>query len=302
LRLSDFIHGSQARREAFAERLVTQLTERGFFYLERPAALLARNGVDERFEHYEAIYQQALLEHPHLSALMNAPTVFQTGYNSTWFPESTSVRQAIEAFMAKPALWKDYRKRPVPVAVRELLEASEQVYRACHVVALVLLEALELGYGLRPGGLLRLFRKHTEGAVRFVKYHAPCPTRARRVLTTHASEPHADKSFFTFNLGESRPGLLWLDGKTPRLLPNGEGHWLVTSGRYSEGLTQRLERPVRSFQHTVINDGERIVILGFVTPEGELHDIPVEEWPHPPLLSSHAASRSWPASRRGVPA
>jgi hypothetical protein len=270
------------------------LNERGFFYLERPTALLKRHGLDDRFERYEAVYQRALLEHPHLKDLMDAPTVFQTGYNATWFPESTAVRQAIEAFMAKPALWKQLRRRTLPVAVRELLEVSEQVYTACHIVSGVLLEALELGYGLRTGGLLRLFRKETEGAVRFVKYHAPCPTRARRVLTTHASEPHADKSFFTFNLGESRPGLVWLDGQTPRLMPNGEGHWLVTSGRYSEGLTQRLERPVKRFAHTVINDGERVVILGFVTPEGELHDIPVEQWPHPALATSHGPARSRP--------
>lgn len=286
LDLEDFRTGSSARRKDFAEQLITHLSEHGFFYLERPSALLERHGLEGHFERYEAIYQHALLAHPYLNDLMHAPNVFQTGYNCTWFPESAVVRQAIEAFMAKPATWRNFRKQSVPAPVRDLLEASEEAYRACYLVALVLLEALELGYGLREGGLLRLFRKHTEGAVRFVKYHAPNALRARRSLVTHASEPHTDRSFFTFNLGESRPGLVWLDGGRPRLMPNGQGHWLITSGRYSEGLTRLLDRPVRPFPHTVHNDGERVVILGFVTPEGSLHDLPVEQWPVPPLASS----------------
>ncbi|WPB79496.1 hypothetical protein KYC5002_10105 [Archangium violaceum] len=286
LELEDFLTGSPSRRKGFAERLITHLSERGFFYLERPSALLEWHGLEGNFERYEAIYQHALLAHPYLNDLMRAPTVFQTGYNFTWFPESTVVRQAIEAFMAKPATWRNFRKQCVPAPVRDLLEASEEVYRACYAVGLVLLEALELGYGLREGGLLRLFRKQTEGAVRFVKYHAPNATRLRRQLITHASEPHSDKSFFTFNLGESRPGLVWLGGDRPYLLPNGQGQWLITSGRYSEGLTRLLNRPVMPFPHTVHNDGERVVILGFVTPEGMLHDLPVEEWPMPRLASS----------------
>ncbi len=76
------------------------LSGRGFFYLERPTALLERHGLEARFEHYEVAYQHALLGHPHLKDLMHAPTVFQTGYNATWSSESTVVRQAIEAFMA----------------------------------------------------------------------------------------------------------------------------------------------------------------------------------------------------------
>jgi hypothetical protein len=292
LDLEDFRTGSLARRKDFAERLITHLSEHGFFYLERPSALLERHGLEGHFERYEALYQHALLAHPYLNDLMHAPTVFQTGYNFTWFPESTVVRQAIEAFMAKPTTWRRFRKQSVPAPVRDLLDASEEAYRACYVVALVLLEALELGYGLREGGLLRLFRKHTEGAVRFVKYHAPNAVRARRSLVTHASEPHSDKSFFTFNLGESRPGLVWLGGGRPCLLPNGQGNWLITSGRYSEGLTRLLDRPVRPFPHTVHNDGERVVILGFVTPEGGLHNLPVEEWPMLPLASPRHAARN----------
>ncbi|WP_158622339.1 hypothetical protein [Corallococcus sp. CA047B] len=281
LRLEDFLSGAPRRRDAFARTLVEHLSERGFFYLERPAALLARHELDGQFERYEATYQHALLAHPYLHALMPAETVFQTGYNATWYPESTVVRQAIEAFMAKPVTWSGFRRRLVPEPVRELLVASEDAYLASHVVGSVLLEALELGYGLRAGGLTRLFRRRTEGAVRFVKYHAPSVARRRREVVAHASEPHADKSFFTFNLGESRPGLVWLDGDVPRLMPNDAGHWLITSGRFSEGLTRELDAPVRAFRHTVVNDGERVVVLGFVTPEGDLHDLPLNEWPAP---------------------
>ncbi|MBE4748916.1 hypothetical protein G4177_12165 [Corallococcus sp. ZKHCc1 1396] len=281
LRLEDFLSGAPRRRDAFARALVEQLSERGFFYLERPAALLARHELEGSFERYEATYQHALLAHPYLHALMPAESVFQTGYNATWFPESTVVRQAIEAFMAKPATWNAFRRRLVPEPVRELLGASEEAYLACHEVGSVLLEALEHGYGLRAGGLTRLFRRRTEGAVRFVKYHAPSVARRRREVVAHASEPHADKSFFTFNLGESRPGLVWLDRGVPRLLPNDAGHWLITSGQFSEGLTRELDAPVRAFRHTVVNDGERVVVLGFVTPEGDLHDLPLDEWPAP---------------------
>ncbi|RKH12257.1 hypothetical protein D7V97_09045 [Corallococcus sp. CA053C] len=285
LRLEDYVSGTPRRREAFARMLVAHLSERGFFYLERPASLLARHDLDGQFERYEATWQHALLAHPYLQELMPASSVFKTGYNATWYPESTVVRQAIEAFMAKPATWSEFRRKLVPEPVRELLEASEDAYRACHAVGSVLLEALEQGYGLRTGGLTRLFRRRTEGAVRFVKYHAPSVARRRREVVAHASEPHADKSFFTFNLGESRPGLVWLDGDVPRLMPNDAGHWLITSGRFSEGLTRELDTPVRAFRHTVVNDGERVVVLGFVTPEGDLHDLPLDAWPAPPLAS-----------------
>jgi hypothetical protein len=285
LRLEDFVSGGVRRRESFARELVTQLWERGFFYLERPTAFLARHALEGGFERYEATFQHALLAHPYLRALLPAPSVFTTGYNATWFPESAVVRQPIESFMAKPATWTGFRRRVVPEPVRDLLEASEDAYDACYAVGLVLLEALEWGHGLRAGGLTRLFRRRTEGAVRFVKYHAPSMARRRRDVVTHASEPHSDKSFFSFNLGESRPGLAWLDGEweEPCLLPNDAGLWLVTSGLFSEGLTRALPRPVRSFRHTVLNDGERVVVLGFVTPEGELHDLPLASWPSPPL-------------------
>ncbi|MGE6763424.1 hypothetical protein ACQKGO_35775 [Corallococcus interemptor] len=283
LRLEDFVSGSPRQRESFARRLITHLSERGFVYLERPSAFLERHALAGLFERYEATFQHALLAHPYLRSLLPAATVFETGYNATWFPESPVVRQPIEAFMAKPATWTGFRRRVVPEPVRELLEASEDAYDACHAVGIALLEAMELGYGLRPGGLTRLFRRRTEGAVRFVKYHAPSTARRRREVVAHASEPHSDKSFFTFNLGESRPGLVWLDGNTPRLMPNDAGHWLITSGRFSEGLTRELDAPVRAFRHTVHNDGERVVVLGFVTPEGDLHDLPLDAWPAPPL-------------------
>jgi isopenicillin N synthase-like dioxygenase len=289
LDLEDFLTGDGQRRGAFTRRLIEHLSQRGFFYLRHPTSLLEQHQVAARFEDYHSLYQEALLAHPYLRELLHAETVFQTGYNSTWFPESALFRQAIEAFMAKPEVWARFRKLNVPAPVRRLLQATEEVYQATHRVAFVLLEALELGYGLRRNSLRRLFRARREGAVRFVKYHPPCALLSRRRFVAHASEPHVDKSFFTFNLGESRPGLVWLEGQSSRLLPNGAGHWLVTSGLFSQGLTRHLERPVVPFSHTVLNDGERIVILGFVTPEGDLHNVPLEEWP---VLPRQAAPRS----------
>ncbi len=292
LELEDFLSDDARRRKAFAHQLVSHLNQRGFFYLRPSPSLLARHGRDIRFERCQSVYREALLAHPYLADLLHAPSVFETGYNATWFPESTRLRQAIEAFMAKPHVWRHFRKQNVPEPVRGLLTVTEDVYRAVHDVGLLLIEALELGHGLHRGSLRRLFKERRDGAVRFVKYHAPCAPHSRRRQVAPASEPHIDKSFFTFNLGESRPGLVWLpEGGSPRLLPNGEGNWLVTSGLFSQGLTRHLERPVVPFTHTVRNDGDRIVILGFVTPEGILHDMPLEQWPHPSPKASRGPSR-----------
>lgn len=292
LDLEDFLAGDGPRRNAFTQRLVEHLSQRGFFYLRRPTSLLERHGVAARFERYHSLYQEALLAHPYLRELLHAGSVFETGYNATWFPESALFRQAIEAFMAKPEVWARFRKLNVPPPVRRLLEATEEVYQAIHRVALVLLEALEQGHGLRRGALRRLFKTCQEGAVRFVKYHPPCALLSSRRFVAHASEPHVDKSFFTFNLGESRPGLVWLEGQSSRLLSNGAGHWLVTSGLFSQGLTRHLERPIAPFSHTVLNDGERIVILGFVAPEGSLHDLPLEAWPELPRRAAPRPARA----------
>ena len=279
LDLEAFRSGGPAERRQFAREMVAQLHTRGFFFLTVPETEESFYRPELFLQRYWLLFNEALTEQPFLSLYMNAANVFENGYCLSWFPKTCEVAQPIEAFMGKPAVWRSFSDKCLPPRIRSFLDATEEVYYMLYDISSHLLEALELAYGFKGGSLTGMFSRRSDGAVRFVKYHRPNSLNAPGSYTTQVSEPHVDKSFFSFNLGETSPGLLFLDGGEERLLPSRGGALLITSGTYSVGLTRHTGQPVRPFRHTVVNDDERVVGLGFVSPEGGLHLLPVEEWP-----------------------
>lgn len=281
LYLKHFVEGNVKKKQEFAELLVENLHKLGFFYLNtsglNPDFFYQPNLF---FERYSNLFNEMLLEQPFLNRYMNASTVFKDGYNLDWFPKSTTVDQPIEAILIKPRVWRNFRNKNLPPSIRCFLETTKEIYERIHNTSFVLFNALEEAYNLKLGTINKLFKKRRDGAIRFVKYHRPNSLQKSEVITTYVSEPHIDESFFTFNLGESKPGLVFIDDDKEILLPGTTREYvLITSGMFSAGLTRLTERPIQAFRHTVKNNSERLVGLGFVAPEGGLHHIPVEKWP-----------------------
>lgn len=281
LYLKHFVEGDSRKKQEFADLLVENLQKFGFFYLNT-------SGLNSNFfyhpklffERYSKLFNEMLLEQPFLNRYMNASNVFKDGYNLDWFPENTTIDQPIEAMLIKPRVWRKFRNKNLPPSIRCFLNTSEKIYRMIHNTSFVLFNALEKAYNFKSGTLKKLLIKRRDGAIRFVKYHRPNSLTESDAITTYVSEPHIDESFFTFNLGESKPGLVFIDNDKEILLPGTTRECLlITSGMFSSGLTRLTKRPIRAFRHTVKNDSERMVGLGFVAPEGGLHYLPVEKWP-----------------------
>ncbi len=281
LYLKHFVEGNLKKREKFADLLLENLHKFGFFYLNT-------SGLNSDFfyhpklffEVYLNLFNEMLLEQPFLNRYMNASSVFKEGYNLDWFPRSTKVDQPIEAMLIRPSVWSKFRHKNLPPNIRRFLDTTEKISDLIHNTSFVLFNALEKAYNLQLGTIKKLFKKRHDAAIRFVKYHRPNSLKKSDVITTYVSEPHIDESFFTFNLGESKPGLVFIDDDKEILLPGTTREYLlITSGMFSAGLTHLTERPIRAFKHTVKNNSERLVGLGFVAPEGELYRIPVDKWP-----------------------
>jgi hypothetical protein len=280
LYLRDFLKGNPKEKSNFSLGLANNLYRYGYFYLNV-------SGLEESsfyqpflFETYQSLFNEALLESPFLKRYMHANSVFEDGYNLEWFPDSTTVDQPIEAILLKPRVWKNFRGKNLPPGIRKFLDISENIYHLIYDISFVLFDALEDVYGFKSGSLKDLFKMKHDGATRFVKYHRPNSFQETHRTTTYVSKPHVDESFFTVNLGESRPGLIFFDDEKEVLLPGTtKEHLLITSGIFSAGLTRFTDTPIREFKHTVKNTTERVVGLCFVAPEGGLHHLPIEKWP-----------------------
>lgn len=262
-----------------AKRVAEHMQRRGYFYLDFADVPTTFHCHPEHFRgRYLKSFEAALREHPFLARYFGADTLFEGGYNVTWFPDTEEVAQPLESLMIKADDWRRLGRMALPPAMTAFLAQTRKLYESLYSVSSTLLAHLEAAYGLEPGSFSGLIKRKNDGAVRFVKYHRPNHmagaagagaegaegAQGGEAGATEASVPHEDYSLFTFNLGETAPGLVHLHegGETP--LPARPGTLLVTSGDHLELITGGQKRPACPFTHTVRTTGERTVALGFV--------------------------------------
>ncbi|QLE60006.1 hypothetical protein [Nostoc sp. TCL26-01] len=276
--LQSYLQGETYEQQEFIDSLIYRLHNFGFFYLKVKRELNDDIYHPNMFlERYITLFTDVLSEHPFLKLYMDAPTVDDGGYSLVFFPEVSDVDenidypdQPIESMLSLPLLWEWSRNKGLPKKIKNFLKGTEDIYHMIYKLSFILIDALERGYNNQPGSLKKLFEKKNNGSVRFVKYHKPnCFTDIDN-LNIHITEPtipHIDKSFFSFNLGETSPGLFLIEDGKKQALSIKSDCLLVTSGSYSEELTLDSKYPIRGFKHTVLNSVERIVGLGFVAPD-----------------------------------
>jgi hypothetical protein len=275
--IEDYLRGDFKTKEYFSKKLAEELSQKGFTHIKHPKKFLGDNNSNFSYKELRIIYNKYLKEKNSSRGKSSVQTVFETGYYSTYFPDSENIKQRIESFLVKPEMWIEIHSPSIAlsIAVRRLLYITHKAYTACHLVSDILLEALEYEYKIETGGLRKFFKLRSDGAMRCVKYHKPILKDLNGTnKLIQASEPHIDKSFFSFNFGESSIGLVWINGTEWQLLPNKPGHWLITTGLYAQGVNHRFGHSGRTASllskvQSIWNRASRCIVQVNYTANGQ---------------------------------